>query len=250
MSRLIIFSLMVLSFTSCSRKYIASMFTSDSQQKSELTRNVRLLTKAEKKWQISYGLDVPKEGLNVDGKVRIVRDSIIWMNVKKLGVEAMRIKLTKDSAWILDRLKKKYFAGSYADFEKFAKIPFDFALCQAVFLNEPYLELVTEGNAKVQDSLIVYSSALQKENRSMEITQSYFLDPVFLNGFIFFSESINTKGEIKYEYKKKLKLNGFRLTTSNKNLPEAYFKMKKIENKDKLSIRFKIPKRYEKMHFK
>ncbi len=249
MSKLIWILVLSFSLSACSSKYIASVFTSTSRQKTELTKNVRLLTKPEKQWQISYSLDVPKEGLRVEGKVRIIRDSLIWMNVKKFGIEAMRIKLTKDSVWILDRLKNKYFAGSYTTFERFAKIPFDFNLCQAVFLNEPYLDLVTPENALVNDSLVVYSSSLEKKSNSLDITQAYFLDPVYLSGFVFLSNKLNTKAEISYDYAKKMKLKGFRLKTTNKNLPEAYFKMKEIEAKDKLSVKFKIPRRYEKIRF-
>lgn len=238
---------LLVSLSACKGKYIASVFTSTSTQKTDLTKNVRLLTKPEQMWQISYTLDVPKEALRVEGKVRIIRDSLIWMNVKKLGLEAMRIKMTKDSVWILDRLKNKYFAGSYASFEKFAKIPFEFHLCQAIFLNEPYLELVKPEKATLSDSLITYQDILAKRARSLNIEQSYFLDPVYLNGFMFLSERINTKANIVYDYGKKLKLKGFELKTTNKNLPSAYFKMKEMETKDKMSVSFKIPRRYEKI---
>lgn len=247
MSKLFVVLTVAILLSSCSKKYITAMFSSDSYQKDEITKHVRMLVKTDKMWQISYTLDVPKEALRVEGKVRIIRDSLIWMNVKKMGIEAMRIKLTRDSVWILDRLKNKYFEGSYDSFEKFAKMPFSFRLSQAIFLNEPYLDLVQAENANFTDSLVVYSSSLQNGKSTLDIQQSYFSEPVYLKGFAFFSAAIQTKGSIEYRYGKKYKMKGFQLKTSNKNLPEAYFKTKVIETKDKLSVRFKIPRRYEKI---
>ena len=45
--------------------------------------------------------------------LRIRKDSIIWMSISKLGIEAARVIITTDSLKLIDRLKKEYFLGDF-----------------------------------------------------------------------------------------------------------------------------------------
>lgn len=49
-----------------------------------------------------------RQNLTATANIRMKKDSIIWMSVSKVGVEAARILITKDSLFILDKLKKRY----------------------------------------------------------------------------------------------------------------------------------------------
>ncbi len=52
------------------------------------------------------------DGMAISASANIIwiRDSIIWMNAKKFGLEALRVLVTKDSVFVLNRLEKSYQA--------------------------------------------------------------------------------------------------------------------------------------------
>lgn len=59
-------------------------------------------------------IDIEGNGLefkDLSGQLRIRRDSIVWLSVTApLGVEIGRVKVSADSAWIINRLEKTYLA--------------------------------------------------------------------------------------------------------------------------------------------
>ncbi len=46
----------------------------------------------------------------VNANIIWIRDSIIWLNAKKFGLEAVRVLITRDSVHVLNRLEKTYTA--------------------------------------------------------------------------------------------------------------------------------------------
>lgn len=70
--------------------------------------------------------------------IRLKKDSILWMNVKKLSVEAARILVDKDSVYILDRLNKEYYIKSLDYLAEEYHLPADFDALQTMLLGNPY----------------------------------------------------------------------------------------------------------------
>jgi len=56
--------------------------------------------------------------------VRVKRDSVIWMNFKKSGIEAGRMLLRPDSVFLIDRLNNQYVSGSLEDLKERLNLPF------------------------------------------------------------------------------------------------------------------------------
>jgi hypothetical protein len=52
----------------------------------------------------------PQQSAKVTLNIRMKKDSIVWMSVRKLSFEGLRVLITKDSAFIINRLEKTYFA--------------------------------------------------------------------------------------------------------------------------------------------
>ena len=50
------------------------------------------------------------QSIGVNANIIWIRDSLMWMNVKKFGLEAARVLVTKDSVFVLNRLEKTYAA--------------------------------------------------------------------------------------------------------------------------------------------
>ena len=65
------------------------------------TKNIRSITARAKVFSEGDGMSI-----SVNANIIWIRDSIIWMNAKKFGLEAMRILVTRDSVIVLNRLEK------------------------------------------------------------------------------------------------------------------------------------------------
>lgn len=66
--------------------------------------------------------------------IRMRRDSIIWLSVSKVGIEGARMKITPDSVFVLNKLQKTVFVGSFSALQDRYQVPIDFAMLQAALL--------------------------------------------------------------------------------------------------------------------
>ncbi|HPY82282.1 MAG: DUF4292 domain-containing protein [Bacteroidales bacterium] len=73
------------------------------------------------------------------GSIRIQKDSIIWISLSPLLIEAFRCKITPDSVYIINKLSRTYYAGEYQVFQDFVGFPISFSILQAFFLNELWI---------------------------------------------------------------------------------------------------------------
>lgn len=69
--------------------------------------NVRSITAKARIYSESEGMN-----LSVNANIIWIRDSILWLNAKKFGIEAVRALVTTDSVFVLNRLEKTYTAES------------------------------------------------------------------------------------------------------------------------------------------
>lgn len=84
-------------------------------------------------------IDFDSPDLSVGGTafIKLKKDSIIWMSVRKFGFEAARAQITPDSVFILDRLNNEFTAEPLAYIERRYRIPASFDLLQQVLLGNP-----------------------------------------------------------------------------------------------------------------
>lgn len=85
----------------------------------------------------------------LDGMIRIRKDSIIWISIRKFGLEAARVMLSQDSVWVMDRINSQYFTGDYLFFSKQYKLEVDYNLIESLLLANPLSDwsgdVVSEG---------------------------------------------------------------------------------------------------------
>jgi hypothetical protein len=87
---------------------------------------------------------------NVNANIRMYKDSAIWISANAiLGIEAMRVLITKDSVKLLDKLNKTYTARSVDYLQEVTSLPLDLYTLQDLII----------GNAVFVDSNIVAFSA-------------------------------------------------------------------------------------------
>lgn len=89
--------------------------------------------------------------ISVNMNVRFRRDSVIWLNVKKLGFNVARAKVTPDSVFVINYLQSSYVAESLKYIETKFNLPADFKLLQNLMLGNPVF-LTDKNQLKLEKS--------------------------------------------------------------------------------------------------
>lgn len=82
--------------------------------------------------------NVNNDNKSFSGNIFIIRDSIIWLSISKLGLEAARFLITQDSAKMINRLNSTYFVGDFSYVCELFKIDFDFDILQALITGNDF----------------------------------------------------------------------------------------------------------------
>lgn len=189
-----------------------------------------------------------QQGIKFSASIRMRKDSVIWMNVKKLGVEAARIQITKDSIYIINRLDKNYIISDFKYIEDRYSLPANFETLQNLLLGNPVI--ITADNKTADTKELNY---ILKANND-QIKNEYWLDgATFLLTQMSFDEQ---------EQKRNLSVqqSGYEEIANLGNFPKERdilvesretgnismsIALSKIEINTAKSIKFKIPDHYE-----
>ena len=75
---------------------------------------------------------------DVNANIRMYKDSAIWISANAiLGIEAMRVLITKDSVKLLNKLNKTYTARSVDYLQEVTALPLDLATVQDLIIGNP-----------------------------------------------------------------------------------------------------------------
>jgi hypothetical protein len=82
------------------------------------------------------------KGHDVNASIRMYKDSAIWISVNAiLGIEAIRLLVTKDSVKLMNKLEKTYAPRSIAFLHEVTSLPLDFSTLQDLIIGNPvYLD--------------------------------------------------------------------------------------------------------------
>lgn len=88
-------------------------------------------TYASAKFNCELTIDNEDHSFNVS--VRTRKDSVIWMSISKLGIDAARVLITKDTVkFTMGLTEKKYFVGDFSYINDMLKSDLDFDMLQAL----------------------------------------------------------------------------------------------------------------------
>lgn len=125
-------------------------------------------------------LDWDDQNVSVRFKVRIYRDSLIWVQIQKLGFEVGRMLVRQDSSFIINRLEKSYSVFYTPDFFAEYNLPPDFTMFKRAFTGGAF---VPSGNNKVttENGMIVVrndngSKVTYTFNEQKQLTGSVAID--------------------------------------------------------------------------
>jgi len=188
--------------------------------------------------------------------IRMRKDSIIWMNVKKLSVEVARIKITPDSIYTIDRLNKEYYVKDLSCLVKEYNIPSR----KAGPSNFKVLQEVIFGNAVFFDGsglkTSVNTSEYQLDNENDDFISQYLVDGIsFLLTQMTFEEK-HSRQKLKISFQRPEDVEEYSNFSYFRNL-ELYregignvsvsVKFSKLEINSPKTIRFEIPSHYTKV---
>jgi len=77
--------------------------------------------------------DIGDEKLDITMKIRMRRDSVIWISVSPaLGIEIARFVITQDSIKFLNRVEKSYFKGTISYLDELTPMSINYEMLQAL----------------------------------------------------------------------------------------------------------------------
>ena len=188
--------------------------------------------------------------------IRLQKDSLIWMNVKKLNVEAARIKITPDSIYAVDRLNKEYFIKDISFLEKEYNLPSrktgpsNFKVLQEIIFGNP----VFFDGSSLETS--VNASEYQLENENDDFSSQYLVSGIsFLLSKMIFTESRgNQKLTISFEHTDEVEeypnfsyFRNFNFYSEDTGNVSIDVKFSKLEINSPKTIQFEIPPHYTKV---
>lgn len=179
-----------------------------------------------------------------------IRDSLIWMNIKKFGLEAARVLITNDSVFVLNRLEKTYSARGLESLQHQYSLPAGFDLVQSLLLASPWFFPDIQLESDIKDGHHRLSGA----NGRFSTDYRLLGDTFWLGQEIFLQPRDARSISIKFENYKKTALAGWfpYLRTLEAYSPETgdlrlSIELNDVEFNVPKAIRFEIPTYYERI---
>lgn len=184
---------------------------------------------------------------DVNANVRMYKDSAIWIAVNALlGIDAMRLYITKDSVKLLDKLNKTYTARSVDYLQEVTSLPLDLHVLQDLIVGNPLFldsNIVSYSAGNNQISLlslgVLFKNliTLNESDKTLLHSKLDDTDPVR-----------NRTADLtytNYENKKGLPFSTKRqIVVAEKNRLDIKLDFKQYEFNQDLSFPFSIPKNY------
>lgn len=187
---------------------------------------------------------------DVNAYVRIFKDSIIWIDIRSvfLDVEALKILITKDSVFVVNKLQKEVQLRSIDYIQDLTEIPFDLKTLQDLFV----------GNPVFMDGNIVSYKKIDNNKVLLALTGKYFKHLLTLtadNSTLLHSKlddvdfAHNRTADITYDAfdsKSGINFSTYRqITVAEKNRLDIRLNYKQYDFNKELSVSFVIPKNYK-----
>lgn len=203
-------------------------------------------------WLISkagINIDSPAEKVGGTMYLRMKRDSVIWVMVKKFGVEAARAQITPDSFQIVYRLDRSYDEGRIEDLMYHYKLDLGFEDMQQMMF----------GNVMLPDSNFIKVKQSETEHLvngiSGDLKITYGLDPYqLLLQRILINDSRNRDLRIEYLNYREVEKYGkipferrYLLPYSKTENASLKLEFKDFDINKPRAIKFSIPSRYERL---
>ncbi|MEO8760288.1 MAG: DUF4292 domain-containing protein [Bacteroidia bacterium] len=247
----------------CRMEFKTGKALSNRMNDSELT-----FIYASAKFGCELTIDGDEKSFNVS--VRCRKDSIIWLSISKLGIDAARVIITKDSVkFTMGLTEKKFFTGDFSYINQMLHADLDYDMFQALLFGNS-AAFYDDDDSKLKPArdknTCLYSLSTIRKKHLKRITtgqepaedsyQTITLDPTTfkITSLNFTDIHTNRKFDASYSDFRKVDkyLAPFKLLyniSAEKNI-KADIKYGKIIINEQQTFPFKIPASYERIQFK
>lgn len=250
---LIISLLALVSFfgTSCSSKKAMTKtslreFTAGKLIK-EVERNEFAFEKIQAK--INVKIETSEKNLSVKGQLRMHKDSIIWTSVAlPFGMEVVRVKITPDSVFFLNRTEKTFLCEDIEDFNDISPMISSIQFLQSVLVGND-INLRSGDNCKVKIDDGQYNLLFPKELKKI------WIDPnIYKITKYYIKEHAESKHKIEIQYSDFVEVSGkfvptdILLNIHGDDYLKVHISYSNITVDDGIEFNFSIPKKYERIY--
>ncbi len=186
--------------------------------------------------------------------IRMRKDSVIWASVRKLGIEAGRALITRDSVYIMNRLQRQYSVESFDYVRELTGLPssgnnledfrmmYDFILGNPIFLDGAELtSSIEDDQYKLQNDNQESLTDYYINGKDFTIHKMKFFDKTSGNeGACTYSEYQALEDELLFPYIRNIK--AYSRKTGKVELDLRFGKVVLNEAK---TIKFEIPSNYK-----
>ncbi len=110
---------------------------------------------------------------NASVTIRIQQDSLIWVSVSKLGIEAVRVLITRDSIRILDKINRAYAIADFATLSRQFSFSLSYSLLQALIVgNLPLPDRVAQKSSSAEEA----SYLLLRQQEGPVLVENYIAE--------------------------------------------------------------------------
>lgn len=214
--------------------------------------------------KINVKIETSDKSFNVKGQLRMKKDSIIWTSVAlPLGVEIVRVKISPDSVFFLNRNDKTYLCEEIESFNDISPMLSSIRFIQSVLVGND-IEIRESDNYKVKIDDGQYNLLISKELKKTIINgdeewkvimKDLWIDPnLFKITKYYIKEYNDNKRKIEIQYADFEEVN-------NKFVPKevtiyihgdyylkASISYSNISVADDMEFKFVVPKKYDRIY--
>lgn len=181
--------------------------------------------------------------------LKMRKDSVIWMNVKKLGIEGARVQITPDSVYLIDRINGQYSVKGLDFITKKFNLPANFSMLQNFLLGNPvfFTRDLTAANDDLNYQLLGETERLTTQywlnSIAYQLTKMYVVDKKDNRKLIAqFSDyrSLNEKQQFAY-------FRDIDVDSTEMGKVKVQFEFTEVKLDEPTTIRFSIPDHYERV---
>jgi hypothetical protein len=185
---------------------------------------------------------------NVNANIRMYKDSAIWVAVNALlGIDAMRLYITKDSVKLINKLDKTYTARSVDYLQEVTSLPLDLRNLQDLIIGNPVFldsNIVSYSNNNNQIAVLslgeLFKNLITLDQNDKTLLHSKLDDK---------DPSRNRTADLTYSDYENKKGPWFstkrRIVVAEKNRLDIKLDFKQYEFNQEVSFPFSIPKNYD-----
>jgi outer membrane lipoprotein-sorting protein len=192
--------------------------------------------------------DNADKNYDVNAVVRMYKDSVAWISANAvLGIEALRLLITKDSVKVLDKLNKTYTARSMDYLQEVTSLPLNLKTVQDLLMGNPvYLDSNVIAYSTDANSVSLLSATEWFRNLLTVDMKDKTLQRSKLNDADIIRNRTADLTYNDYETKKNILFSTKRrITISEKKKLDIKLEFKQFTFNEDVSFPFSVPKNYK-----